>query len=75
MFKGRGVIPKMHTNKMIHFLVVLNLSCHISQVSLFSIMKIKNLYKTTTECLSSKNHTNHIVPRVAVLRESCVREQ
>lgn len=45
MFKCRGVIPKVHTNKMIHFLVVLDLSCHISHVSLFSIMKIKTFAK------------------------------
>lgn len=69
MFKCRGVISKMHTNKMIHFLVVLDHSCHISQVSLFSIMKIKNLYKTTTGSFSSKTRSNHLVPRVAVLRE------
>lgn len=59
----------MHANMMIHFLVVLDLSYYISQVSLFSIMKIKNFYKTTTKSLSSKTHSNHVVPRVADLRE------
>lgn len=42
---------------------------------MFSIMTIKNLYKTTTKSLSSKNHINRVVPRAAVLRESFVREQ
>lgn len=65
----------MHTNEMINFLVVLDLSCHVSQVSLLSIIKIKNLYKTTTRSFSTKTHSNHIVPRVAVLRESFVGEQ
>lgn len=75
MFKCRGVIPKVHTNKMINFHVVLDLSCHIFHVSLFSVMKIKNLYNTTTRSFSSKTHSNHIVPRVAVLREEFVGEQ